>query len=234
MGRIVAIAGGDLNSTGPINKYIVDMAPKTNHNLLFIGTASYDNAGYIERMKMTFEPFGCQVEALCLVSKKYTNDEVDELLFWADIIYVGGGDTDYMMKVWKTYGLNQKLRDIYMKDTAVLSGISAGAICWFNCGHSDSEVFWTDGKVGYGWVNDMIGFHQYAFCPHYDERADVFDKMILEKDIPGLAIDSNAAFVEKNGQIIYIKSDESANAYIVKNNAGTIDKKQLEVEMVYQ
>ena len=83
----------------------------------------------------------CCVKALCLATKEYTQKEMDELVEWADIIYVGGGNTFYMMEVWRKYGLDRKLMEVYSNDTAILTGISAGAMCWFDCGHSNSEVF---------------------------------------------------------------------------------------------
>lgn len=232
MGRIVAIGGGDLQSNFPINKYIVEMDKKDSHNLLFVGTASGDAEGYIDSIKMAFEQLHCCVKALCLSTKEYTPKEIDELLEWADIIYVGGGNTFYMMEVWRKYGLDRKLKEVYSKDTAILTGISAGAMCWFNCGHSNSEVFWVNNRVGYGWVEQLLNIHLYAFCPHYEERIESFDKMILEKSISGLAMESDTAFVEQNGQIKYIKCNEASKAYIFRNDNGTVLKTQLEMTMI--
>lgn len=232
MGRIVAIAGGDLQSNLPINKYIVNMDKKNIHNLLFIGTASEDAEEYINNIKTTFEQMNCCVKALCLSTKEYMPKEIDELLEWADIIYVGGGNTFYMMEVWRKYGLDSKLKEIYLNDTAILTGISAGAMCWFNCGHSDSEVFWVNDVVGYGWINDLLNIHPYAYCPHYEERVESFDKMIIEKSIVGLAMESDTAFVEQNGRINYIKCNEASKVYIIKNDDGTMVKEELEVEMI--
>ena len=233
MGRIVAIAGGDLQSNLPINKYIVNMDNRNNHNLLFIGTASKDAEGYINNIRVTFEQMNCYVKALCLSTKEYSSKEIDELLEWADIIYVGGGNTFYMMEVWRKYELDIKLREIYLNDTAILTGISAGAMCWFNCGHSDSEVFWINGEVGFGWVNDLLNLHQYAYCPHYEERVDSFNEMMLDKLLPGLAMESDTAFVEENSRIKYIKSNAESKAYIIKRNNDIILKQELDVEIVY-
>lgn len=232
MGRIVAIAGGDLESTYAINKYIVDMDTKKLHNFLFIGTASKDAKEYIDNIKKTFEQLNCNVEELCLVTKEYTQNEIDELLAWADIIYVGGGDTFFMMEVWRKYGLDRKLKEIYLKNTAVLTGISAGAICWFNCGHSDSEIFWSDGKIGYGWINNLLNIYQYVYCPHYEQRKTSFDEMLREKELSGLAMESDTAFVERNGKIGYIKCNKSSNAYILRFNNDKLVKEQLELELL--
>lgn len=232
MGRIVAIGGGDLQSNFPINKYIVEMDKKNSHNFLFVGTASGDAEGYIDNIKSAFEPLNCQVKALCLTRKEYAQTEIDELLEWADIIYVGGGDTFSMMEIWRKYGLDKKLREVYTKDTAILAGISAGAMCWFDCGHSNSEVFWFNGIIQYGWVEQLLNMHPYAYCPHYEERVESFEKMITEKNISGLAMEVDTAFVEENGKIKYIKCNEGSNAYIFRNDNGNVVKEKLEVEMI--
>lgn len=232
MGRIVAIGGGDLQSNHPINKYIIEMAPKDSHNFLFIGTASKDAEGYIDSIKTTFEPLGCCVKTLCLSAREYSQEEIDECLKWADIIYVGGGDTFYMMDVWRKYGLDKNLKEVYLNDTAILTGISAGAMCWFDCGHSNSKIFWVDETIGYGWVEQLLNIHPYAFCPHYEERVECFDKMIMDKTIPGLALDADTAFVDVNGSITYIKCRETSKVFLFRHENGTVVKEALEAEMI--
>ena len=78
----------------------------------------------------------------------------------------------------------------------------------------------------------MGGLHPFAFCPHYEERIDSFDEMIQEKTIPGLAMESDTAFVEQNGKIVYISSNSSARAYIVNVENDLAVKKQLEIQEV--
>ena len=123
MGRIVAIAGGDLSSTREINIHTIKLTNKTNPNVLFIGTASRDAEGYIEAITNAFNLLTCEVKALCLCSKDYDDKGIDDLLTWADIIYVGGGDTISMMQIWKKHGLDEKFKRIYEKDLAVLIGL---------------------------------------------------------------------------------------------------------------
>ena len=115
MGRIVAIAGGNWESTHKINQYIVALAGREKANLLFIGTASHDAVEYIEVIHTEFESLGCDVKELNLTSEKYTDEEIDELLDQADIIYVGGGDTAFMVNAWREYGLDSKLKKGYLK-----------------------------------------------------------------------------------------------------------------------
>lgn len=229
MGRIVAIAGGDLSSTRELNIHTIKLTNKTNPNVLFIGTASLDAEGYIEVITKEYHFLSCEVKSLCLYSKSYDDKEIDNLLYWADIIYVGGGDTIFMMEIWKQYGLDEKLKKIYENDLAVLTGISAGAICWFHCGHSDSESFHKENDWKYCWANDMLDMIHLAYCPHYNEDGrDSFDEMLLEKDIVGLAMENNTAFVEDNGQQYFIRSNANARAFMIQYESGTMEKQEIE------
>ena len=169
------------------------------------------------------------VNALCLTSENYTDEQINSLLNQADIIYVGGGDTAFMMDIWKKYGLPEKLKRIYEADKAVLSGISAGAMCWFNCGHSDSEVFAKSG--GYGWIKNLLGLLPYAFCPHYNERKECVDKMVSELDLPIFALENNVALVEEGGQISFVSSDNSSKAYLLKQTDGRLSKEAVVVTL---
>lgn len=232
MGRIVAIASGDLESTKVINEYAIKMIDSTSKNVLFIGTASKDADGYIEKFTVAFSQMGCKVKALQLVTQIYNSEEIKEIVSWADIIYVGGGDTIFMMNIWKRCGLDTILRDVYKNDTAILMGISAGAICWFNCGCTDSELAIVSDGVTYGWANDMLNIHNYAYCPHYEDRVEDFEILMKEKNINGLAMESNTAFVEENGNIYYIKSREEARAYLLKYENGKFEKEEISIMLV--
>lgn len=229
MGRIVAISGGDLSSTRPLNFHAIKLSGKTNPNVLFVGTASRDADGYFASIEKEYENLGCHVKSLCLVTKSYRNEDIDHLLSWADIIYVGGGDTVSMMLVWKQHGLDEKLKEIYREDSAVLTGLSAGAICWFNCGHSDSQSFHGDENSHYCWADGMLNFVDYAFCPHYNEDGrESFDSMLKGKNLTGLAMENNTAFVENNGNRYFIKSDSLAKAFEIQYKNGIMEKKAVE------
>ena len=133
-----------------------------------------------------------------------------------------------MMQIWRQYRLDERLKRIYEKDLAVLTGISAGAICWFNCGHSDSESFQEENNWNYCWANEMLDIFHIAYCPHYNEEGrDSFDKMLLEKNMLGLAMENNTAFVENNGKQYFIRSAPNANAYRIQFKNGIMDKKEV-------
>ena len=133
-----------------------------------------------------------------------------------------------MMQIWRQYRLDERLKRIHEKDLAVLTGISAGAICWFNCGHSDSESFQEENNWNYCWANEMLDIFHIAYCPHYNEEGrDSFDKMLLEKNMLGLAMENNTAFVENNGKQYFIRSAPNANAYRIQFKNGIMDKKEV-------
>lgn len=214
MGRIVAISSGHMDDLYSIHAYIVDGSKKKH--VLFIPTASENSESYIQAIEEMFGKLECQVESLCL-PEDFQN--MDTLLEWADIIYVGGGDTLYMMDVWKQFGLDKKLIEIYEKDSAILSGISAGAMCWFQYGHSENDIF----EEGYGLVKGL-NLHEYIYCPHYEERVDSFNHMMQGKSVPGLALETNTAFVENNGDIWFISTDSSKNVYTIKEGKKVKEK----------
>ena len=171
------------------------------------------------------------MKCLCLMSAP-SEDTINDLLVWADIIYVGGGDTVFMMQMWKKYGVDKKLKEIYEKDTAVLTGISAGAICWFCCRHSDSQSFSKESEWEYCWA-DGLGIVPMAFCPHYNEEGrGSFDAMLLEKDIVGLAMENNTAFVESDGERYFIRSSKEAQAFLIQYQAEEMQKRSVEFKQI--
>lgn len=227
MGRIVAIAGGDLTSTAKLNQYAVSLCRKENANVLFVGTASDDAPPYIANFTKAYTKLGCNVKTLSLVTESYTDADIDDLLVWADIIYVGGGDTVAMMKVWKQHGFDKKLLEVYKKDSAVLTGISAGAICWFNCGHSDSESFYKD-DWQYVWADGMLNIFPAAFCPHYNEEGrDSFDKMLKDKNMVGLAMENDTAFVVNGYEQYHIRCNADAKAYMLRYAGDQLVKREV-------
>ena len=147
----------------------------------------------------------------------------------ADIIYVGGGDTAFMMDMWRKYALCDKLKRIYETNHAVLSGISAGAMCWFSYGHSDSPLFCNSNSGGYGWLKKLLSLQPYAFCPHYNTRRERVDTMMSEIQLSGIAVDENVAFVEKDAHISFIASDSTSKAYILNYRDGRLYKQEQNV-----
>jgi dipeptidase E len=103
---------------------------------------------------------------LFLINERPPFEHIKRKILGADIVYVGGGNTLQMMRIWRRLGVDKLLRSAWENGT-VLCGISAGAICWFGSGHSDSMSFYNPKKWDYIKVRGL-GLVDGIFCPHYN------------------------------------------------------------------
>lgn len=214
-GTIVGISGGDLSSTSPLNEYVISLAEKRHPHILFIPTASYDAEEYIENIRKYYEKYQCTISTLCIISKTYSQAEIDSLFNEADIIYVGGGDTEELLKRWYEFNIDKAIQKAY-KNGKILTGISAGTIIWFQYGFSDSDFFKNPDNWDYKFVKGM-GLLPYAFCPHYNEEGrDNFDHKLIELQLDGIALENDTAIVIRNNKISIKKAHETAKAFLIK------------------
>lgn len=211
---IIAIGGGEvaLNETYEIDKFIVEASKKENPNFLFIPTASKDAELYVKIINKLYAELGCNTDTLYLSNVEVNKEEVNQKIDNADIIYVGGGNTQYMMQVWQEYGVDKALIKAY-KSGKVLSGLSAGSICWFIAGHSDSEFIDDIENPKPIWVKGLR-LIPYLHCPHYDEPDRVgFDEFYAGQLTDAIAIENQVAIVWDNYEMKVIKSNPMKNAY---------------------
>lgn len=222
--HIIAVGGGGfLTESEPgIDQYLLDQARLVSKNespkIGFVATASGDKAIHIERFYNRFSTLDCVPSHLALFRR---TDSVSEWIDAQDIIFVGGGNTKSMLAVWDTWDLDTHLRAALVKGT-ILSGISAGAICWFDTGVTDS---WSSGLAPL----DCLGLLPGSCCPHYSldrERQPAYQRMIIDGGIaPGVAIDDGACLHFINGQAKYIVSGHrGASAYYVSKATNGISE----------
>ena len=167
MGKIVTIGGGDLERNILIHKRIIELTKKINPKALYIPTASGENENNINKFKKVYgEKLKCQTDILYLLKVKPSRRQLSEKILSADLIYVGGGNTLMMMKRWRFLGVDKLLKTAYQK-AIVLSGISAGSICWFESGHSDSMSFYHPNNWNYINVHG-IGLIKGIHCHHFN------------------------------------------------------------------
>ncbi len=225
---IIAIGGGEVsqNQTYDIDKFIVESSKKEKPNFLFIPTASKDAEPYIETIHHLYKGLGCKTDTLYLSHVEVNREEVNQKIESADIIYVGGGNTAYMMEVWEQYAVDKALIRAY-KSGKVLSGLSAGSICWFIAGYSDSEFIEGIENPKHKWVNGL-GIIPYLHCPHYDEleRKD-FDEFYSGQVADAIAIENQVAIVWDDYEINVIKSNPLKNAYRLSWGDTGLNKKVL-------
>jgi dipeptidase E len=105
--------------------------------LLYLGTATYDAIEPRERQVVRFAELGVGIRSLDLATRDPAMSELEAAVAAADIVLVSGGNTLYAVDRWVALGLDRLLRDAVDRGL-VLCGGSAGAICWFDGGHSDS------------------------------------------------------------------------------------------------
>ena len=236
MGRFAAIGGGTFEDTDALNRRICFLSGKEKPNILFIGTAAEDSTNPLTSCKKSFKRVcpGVIVKKLSILRTRYTEEEIDALIAWADVIYVGGGNTAFMLDEWRRQGVDLKLRRVFEEDTAVLSGMSAGAICWFTDGYTDSASFSGAEDWAYEWIRPATGLFPAAFCPHYSQwERKGFDEE-LEKHaeafpdgLIGIAADDDAAFIFENGRISAASSAQGAHVYAFYKEDGRIRKEFL-------
>jgi len=150
---------------------------------------------------------------LYLIKNKYSKKELEDKFKNIDIVYVGGGDTLKMLKTWRKLGVDRLLKKAY-KSGVVMSGVSAGAICWFEYGCSDSLRF--SDKNGPMIKVRGLGFVKGVFCPHYDvepKRKKELKRMIENSYNFTLALDNCTAIEIIDDKYRIIKSKKTAKVY---------------------
>lgn len=235
---IVAIGGGEIRTRGTaaIDREIIRLSAKKNPKLLFVPTASSDSEQYWKHVQEYFGGFlKCKTDVLFLIKEKPSNHEIRRKIIEADIVYVGGGNTLQMMRIWRRLGVDELLKAAYENGT-VLSGISAGAICWFDSGHSDSMSF--DNPREWKYINVRgLGLIPGIHCLHYDGRTrgvprrKDFRDMIQKMGGIGIAIENNCAIEFINGRRYrVIRSKRNARAYKVYRSGDEVVAKQISYE----
>jgi aminopeptidase N len=195
--NIIAIGGGGFGANpgqGIIEEYILKQTKKKNPKICFIPTATGDNEAYKVNFYSTFTNLNCCPSHLDFFKR---TPDLNDLILNQDAIFVGGGNTKSMLAVWKEWGLDKILKKAY-RDGIVMSGVSAGAICWFQNGITDS---WASNLK----IMPCLNFIKGTCCPHYDEepeRRPAVKKLLLSNKIKDVfAVDGGAALHIKDEKI---------------------------------
>ena len=195
--QIIAIGGGGFGRNpgdGIIEQYILNQSNSDRPKICFIPTATGDDEAYKVSYYSIMSKLKC--EATHLDFFKRTPD-LDKLISSQDIIFVGGGNTKSMLAVWREWGLEKILKKAYLNGV-IMSGVSAGAICWFEKGITDS---WSNELK----VLDCLGFVKGNCCPHYDEEAE--RKPALSKFIKNKKMSD--CYAIEGGSALHLKNDKT-------------------------
>lgn len=229
MKTIYAIGGGELKNkeTIKLDAYLVNKAKERAGEkrpyALFIPTASHDFMPYYNSFhKIYTGVFGVKTDVALTVFHEYDLEKIKNKFLKADIIYVGGGNTLFMIDSWKKTGLIDLITDAYIREV-IICGLSAGAICWFEDIYTDSlesenkkDIPYSMAK-GLGWLKGVVS-------PHYNERVKDFDEIVLNNYSEAIGIENNSMLEIIDGKITKSISSESNNAYKIIKNSGKLIK----------
>ena len=221
-GEVIAIGGGGFGRNphdNKIEKYILERCAEEKPNICFIPTASAEENLYIVNYYTAFSSFNCNPTHLNLFKR---TPRLDSIINKQDIIYVGGGNTKSMLAVWREWKLDLLLKKHYQKGK-IVAGVSAGSICWFNSGITDS---WASNLN----VIDCLGFVDGVSCPHYnsekDRRPTVHNLINSKKIISCYASDDGSALHFKDGKLYQsVSFYKNANSYKISLVDGKINEK---------
>jgi dipeptidase E len=233
MGKIVVVGGGAMDKleTLSIDRHIVSLTRKKHPKALFIPTASSDSEVYAETFRNVYgDGLGCRVDVLYLLKRRPPAAELRKRILSADLIYIGGGNTLKMVRRWRLLGVDVWLKEAHKKGI-ILSGISAGGICWFEAGHSDSMSFYDPENWKYIGVKGL-GLIKGIHCPHFNgatngkKRRNSFVTFMKKYSEIGIAIDDHCAveFGDKGYKVIRTKKNSSAYYVLKKRGKVVIDE----------
>ena len=197
-----------------LDLYVLAQTRKRIPAVCFLATASGDADGYIEKFYAAFKAHRCRPTHVPLFRR---TPDLKQVLLTQDVIYVGGGNTKSMLAVWREWDLPRLLRRAWSRGI-VLAGISAGAICWFRTGVTDSAAVGLTGLP-------CLGLLSGACCPHFDgepERRPGLHRLVAAGKVPkALALDDGAAahFVGRTVTRI-VSSRAHAKGYEVRHSRG--------------
>ena len=227
--RLICIGGGELKTkeTLKIDGYIAELA-KTHAGEkraygLFIPTASHDSMPYFNSFRKTYTSvYDIKADVALTVYGEMDMERIAEKFQKADFIYVGGGDTVFMLEHWKKSGMLELIRDAYERGV-IVCGLSAGAICWFETMYSDSVQECGEGRYalypGLNWIKGIIS-------PHYNRRMVDFDKILCYNSYCAYAIEDNCALEFADGEPVKSIS-AGGNAYYIECKGGEMKKRRL-------
>lgn len=220
---IIFAYGGGLNKT--FITYVASLTGKSNPSICYIPTASADSDQGIIRWYEMAKDLPIRPSVLRTFVTSYDDKEsFENIIMRMDAIIVGGGNTLNMMAIWKAQGIDTVIKNAYKKGI-VMAGGSAGSLCWFESGTTDSRPINLS-------IVECLGILPYSHCPHYHSEKSrqplYFDNILNGHLSSGYAIDDQAGIVFKNGVVDHVvRMNEENNAYFVHLKNGKIVEDKL-------
>jgi dipeptidase E len=214
--HLVAMGGGGFSmneGASALDAYVLGLATRSRPTVCFVGTASGDANAYTDRFHDTFGHLDCVTTQLSLFER--SGVELADVLDAVDVVYVGGGSTANLLALWRLHGLDIALKQRSARRDLVVCGLSAGALCWFEGGITDS--FGPRLRA----LPDGLGWAEGSVCPHYDgeaERRPAYHAAIRSGELTaGYALDDGVAVHLIDGEVHgFVTERPTAHAYRVE------------------
>ena len=206
-GQIVAFGGGGfaMEPDNPLlDDYVLGLCGSARPRVCLVPTASGDSPAWIERFYECFPDDRCEPTHLSLFSRGV--DDLAEFLAGQDVVYVGGGNTVNLLAVWRAQGLAPLLPALLARGT-IFCGVSAGALCWFGRGITDSY------GPALSPLENGLGILPGSFCPHYDSdprRPFAFADYVRSTGESGLAAEDGVGLHYVGGRLHRVVSSRPA------------------------
>ncbi len=225
-GHIVAMGGGGFLMDGDntlLDDFILSLAPRQPARICFIPTASAESPYYLVKFYRAFARKALATDLTLfdpsvLPRQPERSSDVETFVSAQDILYVGGGNTANMLAMWRVHSVDRALRKAW-EHGAILCGVSAGMLCWFQGGVTDSF-----GELEA--IHDGLGLLEATACPHYDgesERRPTYHRLVAAGMSSGFAADDGAALHFHGSELVEaVSSRPSALAYRVEMVAGQV------------
>jgi dipeptidase E len=216
---ILAMGGAPL---APLCAHLLELTRKPEPRVCFLAQATGDTADTLVRLYDLFPSDRCRPSHIALFG--IPRPDWREHLLAQDAIFVGGGNTANMLAVWRVHDLEPVLREAWARGV-VLGGVSAGAICWFGAGLTDSFRAELDGL-------DCLGFLSGSACPHYDgeeQRRPAYHRLVRNGFPAGYAIEDGVGLRFEGARLAEVVTGrDGARAYRVELVGGRVRETPLD------
>jgi peptidase E len=224
--QIVAMGGlGDDDGAGTLIEFVLGLTGQKRPRVCLVPTASAERPELVVRF---YEELAGSAHCSHISFFPWPPDSLREHVLAQDALFVTGGNTANMLAIWRAHGFERIVREAWEKGI-VLAGSSAGMICWFDAGVTDSFGPQLEG------MRDGLGFLAGSACPHYDgeeRRRPVYQELVANGFPPGIAADDGVGLHYVGTELReVVTAREEARAYRVEpGNETSIEPRLLEKE----
>lgn len=218
----IFVFGGDIHKV--FVRYVAELTDKPSPKICYVPTASADNEDNIAYWNSICRSLSLESHVLKVwVNSEFDTIPFEETLLNMDAIVVGGGNTLNMLGIWNAQGIDEVMRKALDKGI-ILAGGSAGSICWFDQGVSDSRP----GKLS---IVEGLGFLPYSNCPHYSSKnkQELYHDLMVKGEIgAGYASDDFSGILFRDGEFVEaVSKNEFNDSYYVYAEKGEIHSEKL-------